>query len=685
MDQQTADVNEQPRIMIVEDDAFIAADIRRIIADSGYTVTSHVTSGDRAVAQVDIDMPDLILMDIKLPGGKDGIEAAGAIREKHDIPIVYLTAHSDEGLVERSKETGPFGYILKPYNERELDITVRIALYKHRIENLLKQANRSLVEEIEVRKKAEEKLKKSEEKYRKLFEDSSDAVLIVDPSSLAVIHSNRSFARLMGETGNGPAGVDLKDLFPDKRVLDEIVVKTAGESTGGASIETEIETRDGEKKGVEAKSSMTGLDGSSIIQLVIRDITERKRVEEELHRAKQAADAANRAKSEFLANMSHELRTPLNAILGFSQLLSMQDKNDASNSRKDYLTYIRESGQHLLDMINDILDLSKIEAQKLELKKSPIDLEPILSRILSSVKAMAAKKNLSIESDIEAGIGHLNADEVRLKQVVYNLLSNAIKFTDKDGVLGIRARRDGLNAVITVWDRGTGIPEDRLDSIFDPFEQVNQPSRRKQGTGLGLSISKRLVEMHGGAITVKSTPGEGSAFTITIPGLEESTSCDIDQETCVERDPAEFARNGSREILAVDDNAMNLVLVHDSLKDLGFSVTTAGSGEEAVKLAGNKRFDCVLMDIKMNTMDGIEAMNRIKSSNRDAPPVIAITAHAMKGDREAMLKQGFDEYVSKPVNIAELAVVINQVIEMNTSGEDVNQDFIEIHKNSNLC
>ncbi len=252
---------------------------------------------------------------------------------------------------------------------------------------------------------------------------------------------------------------------------------------------------------------------------VVIDISERKKAEEELLIAKESAERANQAKSAFLANMSHELRTPLNSILGFSQILERQIAKDLNEKQKDFFDNIKNGGNHLLKMVNDILDLSKIEAGKIETDLKPFDFGKMLERSPSIVQATAYQKKIKVETDIKPDLGWINGDETRLIQVIYNLFSNAIKFTESGKCIGIEATTEEDSFIVTVWDEGVGIPEDFLDKVFDPFEQAKGGKGSKEaGTGLGLAISRRLVELHHGTITATSKVGEGSRFTVTLPG-----------------------------------------------------------------------------------------------------------------------------------------------------------------------
>jgi hypothetical protein len=259
-------------------------------------------------------------------------------------------------------------------------------------------------------------------------------------------------------------------------------------------------------------------DGNPVTAIgVVQDITELKKSEEKLKSAKIEAEMANKAKSIFLANMSHELRTPLNAILGFSQVLVL-DKESLTAQQLENLGYIRESGEHLLEMVSDILDLSKIESGRMEIEKESFDLGNMLTRFPATMQAIADEKDLKLEMDIDPALSMIVADEKRIKEVLYNLLSNAIKFTDTGKKIGIKAWLKEQQIVIEVWDQGMGIATKDLEKIFDPFEQIGKAKHgTSKGTGLGLAITKKLIEAHDGTLSVESKQGQGSRFTVILP------------------------------------------------------------------------------------------------------------------------------------------------------------------------
>ena len=385
---------------------------------------------------------------------------------------------------------------------------------------------------------------------------------------------------------------------------------------------------------------------------------------EALERAMHGALAASQAKSEFLANMSHELRTPMNGLLG---MLDLALDGSMGAEQKDQLETAQRCAYSLLALLNDILDLSKIEAGKMLLEKIPFEASALVEDCVKSQASKAIQKKIDLR--FEAGPDprpNLMGDPLRVRQIVANLLSNAIKFTDQGSVrvkLDIVPRPDGrCDMVIAVSDTGPGIPSDKLESIFEKFTQADGSITRKYGgTGLGLAITRRLVDMHGGNVRVESQLGRGSTFWVTIPcevaPVAVHATPSIGNETGLDaaRTPA-----GARLLLA-EDNLVNQKVVMAILKKKGYRIDVANDGREALEKLNAEKYDLVLMDVQMPLLDGLETTRLIRRDGRwDRLPVIAMTAHAMNGDRERCLQSGMNAYISKPVQPAHLIATVKR-------------------------
>ncbi|MEW6704026.1 MAG: ATP-binding protein [Pseudomonadota bacterium] len=401
-------------------------------------------------------------------------------------------------------------------------------------------------------------------------------------------------------------------------------------------------------------------DGGTVS--VIRDITSAER---ELARAKAAAEAANESKSRFLAAMSHEMRTPLNAVLGMNRLML---KTPLTEEQRRYATMIRSSGQALLELINDILDLSKIEAGRMELEFVDFSPATTVDNVVSLLSARAQAKGLALNLQIEPGLPlALRGDPTRLRQVLLNLVGNAVKFTERGSVnVQVKHRRlpdDKVELTIAVRDTGIGIAPEALPKLFERFVQAdNTTARRYGGTGLGLAISAEIVGLMGGRIHVQSEPGVGSTFEVVVPlpvgDPEKLTAFEPGAETGPDKLP------GGLRVLVAEDNEVNQLLIQALLHDMGHHCDIVHNGREAVQQIQSSPYDLVLMDIQMPEMDGESATRAIRTLPGAAAhvPVIALTANAMVEDREAYLRSGMDDYVLKPVNPKQLAAAIARVM-----------------------
>jgi PAS domain S-box-containing protein len=391
----------------------------------------------------------------------------------------------------------------------------------------------------------------------------------------------------------------------------------------------------------------------------------------ELSKANAELSRAVRAKDEFLANMSHELRTPLNAILGLTESLQEYVYGTLNERQLKTLGTVESSGRHLLDLINDILDLAKIEAGKMEIHKDTVTIDALCDSSIRFIKQMAAKKQLSVSFQKKGNVQTLQGDVRRLKQILVNLLSNAVKFTPKGGSIGIEAMADKEEGIVhfVVWDTGIGIDDEQASHLFKPFVQLDSKlSRQHVGTGLGLALVSRLSEMHGGSVTIESEVGKGSRFTISLPIGKQpeephNSSSAADGPANVSANVGGTSKQKSTCILLAEDNESNIELYSDYLTIKGFRVVVARNGQEAIDRALEIHPDIILMDIQMPGMDGLEAMTHIRAHTAFRElPIVALTALAMPGDRERCFEAGANEYMSKPVSLRGLLQTIQSLL-----------------------
>ncbi len=376
---------------------------------------------------------------------------------------------------------------------------------------------------------------------------------------------------------------------------------------------------------------------------------------------------ANRSKDEFLASMSHELRTPLNAVIGITEALEEGIYGELRPHQMEKLHIIAESGKHLLELINDILDISKIEAGKLELQAKPTAVDALCQASMRMVKQIAFQKSLQVSMLNTSNIEMIHADERRLKQMLVNLLSNAVKFTPEGGQIALEVSREGDHAIrFSVRDTGIGIPADQVGRLFKPFVQLDSSlSRQYTGTGLGLALTSQLAELHGGSMGVESEVGRGSCFYFIIPTQSpaarvvesEKSAAQIPNQTPVKHE------GKKRRILLVEDNAINRMVANDYLSAKGYYVDTAADGFEAIESAQTYKPDLILMDIQMPGMNGFEAIKRLRATPETAAiPIIALTALAMPDDRERCLEAGASEYLAKPVSLKKMEEMIEGLL-----------------------
>jgi PAS domain S-box-containing protein len=622
-------------VIILEDEAAHAEAISRSLNQSEFKYKVHkveTIAAFKSIIQQHAN-PDLVIADINLPDGSALDLLQG---ENPTIPFLIMTSFGDEQTAVKAIKSGALDYIVKS---------------PETFKNIEHAINRNIQAWINIRKRIE-----TEKQFRSLFETMEQGVVYQD-ASLHIISANPAAEKIIGltieqmknKTSSDPAW-QIKREDGSEYPADEhpavIALKTGNPVRDKIMgiynprikgyiwiiINAMPQFKENEKNPYQVYTTFT-------------DITEIKRTEDELKKAKERAEQSDRLKSAFMANMSHEIRTPMNGVMGFSELLKTPDLKE--ETRMKYIDIIETSGKRMLNIIDDLIDISRIEAGMVEIKNEHTNMRQLLYELLLLFTPESQKKGISLHSQIELPVRDfmIHIDKTKLAQVVTNLLKNAIKFTQDRGEIELGCRvDDATNLIVYVKDNGIGIPKEIREKIFERFHQGDGPSKQ-EGVGLGLAISKAYVELMGGTIMVESEPGEGSVFSISIPLHFQSIPLTRQEKE------APINMMPCLNVLIAEDDDISYLFLKESLKQRNIKTQRALTGQEAVIMIRNQpEIQIVLMDIRMPVMSGIEAIREIKKMKPNTP-IIAQSAFATEKEIHHTFEAGCDDYITKPINI----------------------------------
>ena len=614
------------RVLIVEDCEPDAILTLRALRGAGYAVDhKRVETSEALIDALTNETWSVILCDYSLPT-LDAPTALAIVRERNkDIPFIIVSGTVGEETAIAAMRDGANDYFLKG----------RLASLGSSIERELRDADAR-----RRRREAEEAVAQGRERFRLIVENSSDFVSIVDADG-TVRYQSPTIERVLGHGASavtGSAFIDLvhpEDRAEVRQVFEEVMAST------GSTLRVEFRARDSQGLWHPMESICHNrVDDPDVLGIILstRDISERNAAEE-AQRALLRAELVSRTKSAFLANMSHELRTPLNAIIGFSELMEQGLAGPLSERQREYVGSVVQSGRHLLSLVNDILDLSKIEPGRMDLDREWIPLETVVEAVAGSTMALALKRDLLLLTSVSADLPDVFVDPLRLKQVLYNLLSNAIKFTPPRGCVELKADQKDGAIEITVKDTGVGIRSEDLPRLFREFEQLEMDGERPEGTGLGLALTKRLVEMHGGTIGIASEYGKGTTVTLTLPVVRRINASEM---------PRASASTDAEDIqvLIIEDDASAAELLAGHLRTAGAAVAITTNGDEALRLAATLKPRAITLDLHVPG-DGWTILRKLKEDavTRTIPVVVI----SVLDEAPRALALGATGYLVKPV------------------------------------
>lgn len=656
-------------ILVVDDTPANLSVLTQMLSRKDYEVRV-APNGKLALQSAQSKPPQLILLDINMPGldGYQVCEQLKANPKTSAIPIIFISALDGADNKVKAFQIGGVDYITKPFETVEVLARIDNQLRLRSLQIQLQQQNQKLQQEIESRQAVEEHLRI----LKRAIAESVNGIIIIEArvENYPIIFVNTGFERITGYSSDEILGQSFDFLLDSDRESEDFQKLKEAIATGKSCQILLHDTRKDKTRFWNELSLSPVRDKKGNLTHFIgiqNDVSHRISIEEKIIRAKELADQANKAKSTFIANMSHELRSPLNAILGFSQLMGRSP--GLSQSDRENISIINRSGEHLLTLINNILDLSKIEAGKTVLQPVNFDLYRLLDEVEDMFLLRAENKGLKLIFERQENIPqYVCTDIVKLRQILINLLGNAIKFTRVGGI-SVRVRKGKeKNETKTethyqfpitqihfdVIDTGLGIAESELDRLFEAFTQTQAGTEIQEGTGLGLPIAQKFARLLGGDIRVRSREGKGSTFSFDI-WVGAALAMEV-LETKPKHQVIALANNQIQyRILVVDDRPSNRILLVKLLQPLGFAVKEAENGKRAIEIWETWEPHLIWMDMRMPVMDGYEATQYIKRTIKgNATAVIALTASALEEEKAIVLSAGCDDFVRKPFREEEL-------------------------------
>lgn len=660
------------KILIIYDDKVDSTTISRSISQSGIVAeVDSVFSAKEGIEMIKSLKYDLIFLDYLMPD-TDGITFLKKIRDLDiETPVIFVTSQGDEKIASQAILSGASDYIPKTLLTPDgVSQSIRNTIKLH--------------ESLKLRKAAELELKINSNRLLEAHKLAKIGSWEINMSNNEIYFSDEFFAIFEVERQKITSIDYFKSFFTD--VKDLALFKNNLKSVMATNAETQfhhsITSKKGNVKYINQYIKCLNDEKNKPYKILgtIQDISEQKRTELELIRAKELAEKAVVIKEQFLANMSHEIRTPMNGIIGFARILESTNLDD---NQKQSVEAIKKAGQNLMYIINDILDFSKIEADKMTLEEVDFSLSRTVNSVIELLFQNASEKKIKLLCDIDPKINdNLIGDPTKLIQILLNLVGNALKFTEKGFVELIVSEIEETETEtllkFVIVDTGIGIPTDKIDSVFESFNQAsNETTRRYGGTGLGLTITKKLVELQGGKIKVESTVSEGSEFSFYLKYKKVQKGMLIDTHVNSSTIDSDFLKD--IKILLVEDNELNQLLAVKVFEKWNKKIDIVDNGKLAIEKITNNTYDIILMDIQMPEMDGLELTSYIRENmgEKSVIPIIALTAHATVDEEQKCLDSGMNDYLSKPYDFN---VLLNKIYQNLNKNKVNNMPVFETQK-----